>query len=183
MSQNRAQVCVCRDMASSPRLHYLLTCIKAQSQRIQALAPPSMQFSVPKDDKKSGGTSVLDKPVVDTSPKADDKLGKDKMYHVLLFNDVRILSRLTHTSTRTHKNTLAPKPAPAWAHRGSKQHTMPLYMCISLHVTLLNCPSHSCFVEECTAGEHARIRVQDNCRGLWPYQIQGIFFFGQCKRE
>ena len=109
ISQNRAQICVCRDVASSPRLHYSLTCVKAQSQRIHTVAPPSMQFSVPKDDKKSGGTSVLDKPVVDTSPKADDKLGKDKMYHVLLFNDVRYfpvshIQTHAHTKTHSHRN-------------------------------------------------------------------------------
>lgn len=75
------------------------------------MAPPSMQFSVPKDDKKSGGTSVLDKPVVDTSPKTDDKLGKDKMYHVLLFNDVRYfpvshIQAHARTKTHSHRNLL-----------------------------------------------------------------------------
>jgi len=41
---------------------------------------------------KSGGSAVLDKPEVLSSPQEADKIAKDKMYHVLLFNDVSCTS-------------------------------------------------------------------------------------------
>ena len=55
--------------------------------RAPVASAPAMQFAIPGTEKRSGGSAVLDKPDVLKSPEVEDKVGKDKMYHVLLFND------------------------------------------------------------------------------------------------
>eukprot|EP00277_Geminigera_cryophila_P017169 CAMPEP_0179438960 /NCGR_PEP_ID=MMETSP0799-20121207/22613_1 /TAXON_ID=46947 /ORGANISM="Geminigera cryophila, Strain CCMP2564" /LENGTH=169 /DNA_ID=CAMNT_0021220939 /DNA_START=54 /DNA_END=563 /DNA_ORIENTATION=+ len=52
-----------------------------------AVRPVVMQMPGKSAGSKSGGSAVLDKPEVLSSPQEADKIAKDKMYHVLLFND------------------------------------------------------------------------------------------------
>eukprot|EP00802_Teleaulax_amphioxeia_P028206 Tamp_29810.p2 GENE.Tamp_29810~~Tamp_29810.p2 ORF type:complete len:174 (+),score=49.04 Tamp_29810:185-706(+) len=53
--------------------------------------PPAVRSAVmqlpSRQGSSSGGSAVLDKPAPLKSPEVEEKVGKDKMYHVLLFND------------------------------------------------------------------------------------------------
>lgn len=76
-------------MSGLPALRQVNSRLIAPRSAPPAVRAAVLQFTVPgrSDSGKTGGTSVLDKPEVATAPQADDQLGKDKMYHVLLFND------------------------------------------------------------------------------------------------